>query len=170
MQHFFLYVILYYIITLSMVLVITRKLIKFNYLQLLLLSFYLIIFIVGLFGFLQDINIINSELISCIEESNLDIELPEIDNSQLSHNTPNNWGTLFLNKFSQDSYFPNITVKFQDIHFYNKYNINIESWKTLDKLYYDTTFHNKEVLFFIDNFLDILQDLESIQKDLSKGM
>lgn len=49
-------------------------------------------------------------------------------------------------------------------HYYSKVE-----WLNICKKYTYISAHNKEVLFFIDWFRDILKELESIENDLSKA-
>lgn len=141
-------------------------------------TMYIITAILFIFDILNDLNIVstNLETMNYLNELDFTVELPEIelntpitdDNKTIDKNY-NVW-LKFLDLFSNNNtYCCSIDTRLKNLYYINKdefinYN-KTEEIKIYEK-YLEICTHNKEVSLFIDSFMDILKDLESIQNDL----
>lgn len=177
MKYILFYITLYYTVMILLSLFTTRKYLTLNNLPFIIILFlYIIAGIIFISGIFNDLNVIsiNPETTSYLDEMDFTVELPEIhQNNQIEHSTSNdNFILGFLNLFKNDSVYLSINNELKNTYYINKQGI----WNNFDKVewidictrYEYCSAHNKEVLSFIDSFMEILNDLESIENNLSK--
>ncbi len=178
MENFLFYILLYYILMLSILLITIRKYYSINYLLLFIfLTLYMLSFILSLIGFINDVNIIDidTKTINYLDELDFTVEIPEgidIDYHKKVWYDGNSLGSKFLNLFNNDSYYIDLDIKFKNSHYIN-YSNNIRNtfeWYKINACYKQISDYNKEISTFINSCIDILNDLESIQKNLDNGI
>ena len=178
MKYIIFYTTLYYTIMISLSLFITKKYLKIGNLPIIIIVFmYIIAIIIFIFGILNDLNIIstNLETTNYLNELDFAVELPEIklDTQTVNNKIKNdNIYLRFLNLFNKDSTCCSIDSTLKNIYYINKHGVinynKVEQIKIHEK-YLEITAHNKEVLTIIDSFMDILNDLEVIRNNLLKA-
>ncbi len=175
MKYILCYITLYYTIMTSLSLFTTKKYLNVNNLPIIIiLLFYTIAGIIFIFGIFNDFNVISadSETINYLEELDFTVELPEIhkDNQIIDSKNPNNNLFLgFLNLFKNDNIHLPMDNELKNIYYMNKHgmnNFNKVEWIDICNRYEYASAHNKEILLFINSFMDILNDLESIESNL----
>jgi len=134
--------------------------------------------ILAIFGILNDLNVVvvDNNTTNYLNELDFMVEIPEtksISNTSV-FNQNDNVFSRFLNLFNNDhnGYWSNI-AELKNVHYMNNIKtINCHNkieWLDICKKYTYVSAQNKEILFFIDCFTDILNDLEAIKDDLSKA-
>jgi len=123
-----------------------------------------------LIGIFNDFNIItlDTETINTLDQLDLNIEHPD----EIADSSQSIW-LNYINLFNNDF---NISLnnKFKNTYYLN--NSSINDWKShltniqINNGYKQNIAHNKEVYFFIESFIEILDELESIQKNMQSNI
>lgn len=170
---------LYYVIITNLLLFVTKKHLRTDYLFLSVIFFlYFLATILAIFGILNSFNIfvVDNNTTNYLSELDFLVEVPETEsviNEKVLNDNNENIFCKFINLFNNTKYYdPFIAVELKNTYYINNiksmnYNNNIE-WLDIYRKYTYISCNNNEMLFFIDCFTDILNDLESIQSDLSK--
>lgn len=167
---------IYYVILTNILLFVTKRYFKVNYLFLSVILFlYLTAIVLAIFGILYDLNIIvvDNQTVDYLNELDFLVEIPEVNN--VSNNVSEddeNMITRFFGLFSNshNNHCCLNTVELRNSHYinYKAQNFNNIEWLDIYKKYTYITMQNQELLYFIDCFEDVLNDLELIQNDLAK--
>lgn len=181
MKYILCYITLYYTVMISLSLLTTRRYLTINNLPLVIILFlYIIAGMLFIFGIFYDFNIISidSDTIKYLDELDFTIELPEVQqNNQLlkgeASNKNNNLFLGFLNLFNNNNTYCSIDNELRNVYYINKHGVKdcsyMIEWIDICNRYTYISNHNKEILLFIDCFAEILNDLESIESNLSKA-
>lgn len=179
MKYILYYILLYYITMISVLLLVIRKNLKIsNLLFLIMLFMYCIAIIFFIVGILNDFNFISvdNETINYLDELDINIEIPEIIYEPILDRKiiqSNNVWFNFLNLFNENNVHYTIKSELQNIYYINNKgfaNYAQPDLVDINESYNKVSYHNKQVLFFIGSFFDILNDLENIQKDISSKL
>jgi hypothetical protein len=157
----------------------TRKYLKINNLPfIIILSSYLIAITLSIIGFVNDLNIMSMDIDTknYLDELDFTVEIPEIiQDNQISNNKSLN--NLFNKFFYLFDYNNNNQFWLMKTELKNTYYINNTRFTDFNRSgllnvfekYIEVSSVNQEILFFVDCFTDILDDLELIKNNLSKA-
>lgn len=175
MKNLFAYLLIYNTVIITLIIITIRNHLKLNRLSLIILFLiYLITVILFMLDIFQyfNINTINQDVINYIEEIDHSIRITEIERD-ISEDE--NIYTKFIQLFTNNNSNYYLGPEYRNISYIkNNYIDKTFIKNTLDiqfinDKYRSTIIHNNEVLLFIESFVDVLNDLESIQDNLAKG-
>lgn len=123
-----------------------------------------------LIGIFNDFNIItlDTETINTLDQIDLNLEHP----NEITDSSKSIW-LNYINLLTNDL---NISLdnKFKNTYYFN--NSSSNDWKNhltniqISNCYKQSIAHNKEVYFFIESFVEILDELDSIQKNMQSNI
>jgi hypothetical protein len=179
MNSLFYFLTLYYGVILCLLYFATRKYLNINKLPLIIiLSLYLIAATLSIFGFINDLNVISVDIETknYLDELDFTVEIPEAiqDYQTDNRSSSKNIFSYFLNLFRNDNYIRNSLIsELKNVYYINNHTTpckyNSLDWVDMREKYDHQLAHNQEVLYFIESFTDILDDLEAIKDNLGSG-
>nr|YP_010303545.1 hypothetical protein MRV25_mgp19 [Purpureocillium takamizusanense]UNI92574.1 hypothetical protein [Purpureocillium takamizusanense] len=168
---------LYYGIILFLLYFATRKYLNINNLPLtIILSLYLVATALSIFGLINDLNVISVDIETknYLDELDFTVEIPETVQDNQTNKSSSNIFIKFLALFNENNiYNSSIKNELTNAYYMNNiratYEYNKLDWIDIREKYAYASAHNKEVLYFIECFTDVLDDLEAIKDNLSSG-
>lgn len=169
------YLTLYYVIILCLLYFSTRKYLKINNFPLIIiLSLYFVAATLAIFGFVNDLNVISIDIDTknCLDELDFAVDIPEtVQDNQISNKpSSDNIFLKFLSLFNNDNIHNSLRTELKNTYYLNDCRtyseFNTLNLADLREKYDYQLAHNQEVLYFIECFTDILDDLEVIKDNL----